>query len=99
MRWKLNAITVVNNNHGGSQSKRGFDRAYEGRLTEKAAEMWTYVDVDFARIAEEMGALGIRVDKPSQLAGAIDQALSANRPVVLDVHTDIGVVAPLPVTV
>lgn len=99
VRWRLNAITVVNNNHGGNQSKRGFDRAYGGDgTTQKAAEMWTYVDVDFARIANEMGALGIRVDKPGDLPSALDQALSADRPVVLDVHTDIGVVAPLPVT-
>jgi acetolactate synthase-1/2/3 large subunit len=53
--------------------------------------------VDFARIAGEMGALGIRVDRPGELAGALDRALSADRPVVIDVHTDIGVVAHLPV--
>jgi acetolactate synthase-1/2/3 large subunit len=98
VRWNLSSITVVNNNHGGNQSKRGFDRAYGGESTDQAREMWTYVDVDFAKIANEMGALGIRVDKPGQLAGAIDQALHAGRPVVLDVHTDIGVAAPLPVT-
>lgn len=99
VRWKLNAITVVNNNHGGNQSKRGFDRAYgEEGSTAKAAELWTYREVDFAKIAAEMGALGIRIDKPAELGAAIDEALSADVPVVLDVHTDIGVVAPLPVT-
>jgi thiamine pyrophosphate-dependent acetolactate synthase large subunit-like protein len=44
-----------------------------------------------------MGALGIRVDKPSELAGALDRGLSAGRPVVIDVHTDIEVIAPVPV--
>jgi acetolactate synthase-1/2/3 large subunit len=27
VRWKINAVTLVNNNGGGNQSKRGFDRA------------------------------------------------------------------------
>jgi acetolactate synthase-1/2/3 large subunit len=98
VRRRVNLITVVNNNHGGNQSKRGFDRAYGGQATDQSRELWTYRDVDFARIAGEMGALGIRVDRPGDLAKALDQALSADRPVVVDVHTDIGVVAPLPVS-
>jgi acetolactate synthase-1/2/3 large subunit len=97
VRRKVNLITVVNNNHGGNQSRRGFDRAYGGQATEQARELWTYHDVDFARIAEEMGALGLRVDKPGDLAPALERALSAGRPVVVDVHTDIGVAAPPPV--
>jgi acetolactate synthase-1/2/3 large subunit len=97
VRRGVNLVTVVNNNHGGNQSKRGFDRAYGGAATERARELWTYRDVDFARIAGEMGALGIRVDRPGDLAPALERALCAGRPVVLDVHTDIDVVAPLPV--
>ncbi|MEV6634773.1 thiamine pyrophosphate-binding protein [Actinoplanes sp. NPDC051470] len=93
-RRGINLVTIVNNNAGGNQSKRGFDRAYGGQATEKSREMWNYRDVDFARIGEEMGALGIRVDRPGDLAKALDQALSANRPVIVDVHTDIEVVAP-----
>jgi acetolactate synthase-1/2/3 large subunit len=94
VRRRVNLITVVNNNHGGNQSRRGFDRAYGGQATDQSRELWTYQDVDFARIAEEMGALGIRVDRPGDLAKALDRALAADRPVVLDVHTDIDVVAP-----
>lgn len=97
VRWNLATVIVVNNNDGGNQSKRGFDRAYEGAATDRSREMWTFHPVDFARIASEMGALGIRVDKPSELAGALDRGLSAGRPVVIDVHTDIEVIAPVPV--
>jgi acetolactate synthase-1/2/3 large subunit len=60
--------------------------------------MWTYQDVRFARIAEEMGALGITVDKPADLVPAFEQAVEAGRPVVIDVRTDVDVVAPLPVS-
>ena len=54
--------------------------------------------VNFARIAEDMGALGIRVEKPADLPGALAQALAANRPVVIDVVTDIDALAPMAVT-
>ena len=63
VRWKLNSVTVVNNNGGGNQSKRGFDRAYGGEQTQQARELWTYNPMNFARLAEDMGALGIRVER------------------------------------
>jgi acetolactate synthase-1/2/3 large subunit len=94
VRWKINTVTVVNNNGGGNQSKRGFDRAYGGQQTDTARELWTYTQVNFARIAEDMGALGIRVEKPGEFAPALKKALAANRPVVIDVVTDIEVLAP-----
>jgi acetolactate synthase-1/2/3 large subunit len=97
-RWGINAVTVVNNNAGGNQSKRGFDRVYGGTQTEQAREMWTFSKINFARIAQEMGAVGIRVEKPAELGPAIAQALKANRPVVIDVVTDIDALAPLAVT-
>jgi acetolactate synthase-1/2/3 large subunit len=97
VRWGINSITVVNNNHSGNQSKRGFDRVYGGKQSEKAHEMWVFTEVDFARLAEDIGAVGIRVEKPADLAPAFDQALSADRPVVLDVVTDIDALAPVAV--
>jgi acetolactate synthase-1/2/3 large subunit len=98
VRWGLSSVTVVNNNHGGNQSKRGFDRAYGGETTDGARRLWTYREVRFARIAEEMGALGIAVDKPAQFPAALEQAIESGRPTVIDVRTDIGIVAPLPVS-
>ena len=96
-RWGINAVTVVNNNSSGNQSKRGFDRVYGGTQTEQARELWTFSRVSFARIAEEMGALGMRVEKPRDIAPALEQALKADRPVVIDVVTDIEALAPLAV--
>jgi len=97
-RWRINAVIVVNNNASGNQSKRGFDRVYGGTQTEQARELWTFSKVNFAHIAEDMGAAGMRVEKPGDIAPAFEQALRANRPVVLDVVTDIEVLAPLAVT-
>src|SRR5258707_6580417 len=97
VRWKINSVTVVNNNASGNQSKRGFDRVYGGQQTEQAKELWTYRPVNFARVAEEIGALGIRVEKPGELASAIQRALKAERPVIVDVVTDIEALAPVAV--
>jgi acetolactate synthase-1/2/3 large subunit len=98
VRWRMNSVTVVNNNSSGNQSKRGFDRVYGGKQTEKALELWTYTHVNFARLAEDMGAIGIRVEKPADFAPALQRALAADRPVIIDVVTDIDALAPVAVT-
>ncbi len=97
VRAKINAVTVVNNNRSGNQGRRGFDRAYGGQQSEKARELWMFNPIDFARIAEDMGAVGIRVVDPGDLRGAIEHALELDRPVVLDVVSDIEAMAPLAV--
>jgi acetolactate synthase-1/2/3 large subunit len=98
VRWNIGSVTVVNNNGGGNQSKRGFDRAYGGEQTAQARELWTYRPMNFARIADDMGALGIRVEKPDDIAPALARALAAKRPAVIDVATDIEAIAPAAVT-
>ena len=98
VRWGINSVTVVNNNGSGNQSKRGFDRAYGGEQTEQARELWTYRKVNFARIAEDIGALGLRVESADAFPAALAQALAANRPAVIDVVTDIDALAPTAVT-
>jgi len=97
VRWGINTVTVVNNNHSGNQSKRGFDAVYGGTQSAQAREMWVFTEVDFSRLATDIGAVGIRVEKPAEFAPAFDRALSADRPVVIDVVTDIDALAPLPV--
>jgi acetolactate synthase-1/2/3 large subunit len=94
VRWKINSVTIVNNNGGGNQSKRGFDRAYGGEPTAKSRELWTYNPMNFAKLAEDMGALGIRVERAGDIAPALARALAANRPAVIDVVSDIDALAP-----
>jgi pyruvate dehydrogenase (quinone) len=52
-------------------------------------------DVPYHRFAELIGLRGIYVDDPERLAQAWDEALSSDRPVVLEVKTD-PEVPPLP---
>ncbi len=98
VRRKINTVTVVNNNSGGNQSVAGFDRAYGGKATEKSHELWQFTHVNLARLAEEIGAVGMRVEKPSELAPALARALVANRPVIIDVVTDVNILAPTAVS-
>ena len=98
VRWNIAAVTVVNNNASGNQSKRGFDRAYGGEQTAKARELWTYRMVDFARIANDIGAVGIRVEKAADFAPGLQKALQSERPALIDVATDIEAIAPLAVS-
>ena len=52
-------------------------------------------DVRYSQFAELIGLKGIYVDDPNDLGAAWDDALSADRPVVLEVKTD-PEIAPLP---
>ena len=98
VRWNIASVTVVNNNGGGNQSKRGFDRVYGGEQNNRSRELWTYRPMNFAKLAEDIGALGIRVDKPSDFAPALARAIASKRPAVVDVATDIEALAPTAVT-
>ncbi|HUQ25263.1 MAG TPA: thiamine pyrophosphate-binding protein [Burkholderiales bacterium] len=98
VRWNIAAVTVVNNNASGNQSKRGFDRAYGGEQTAKGRELWTYTNVDFARVATDIGAVGIRVERPGDFPKALQEALKSGRPAIIDVVTDIEAIAPAPVS-
>jgi acetolactate synthase-1/2/3 large subunit len=98
VRWGINAVIVVNNNGGGNQSKPGFDRAYGGKQTEQARELWTYRMVNFARLAGEIGAFGIRVERPSEIGPALERALRADRLAIVDVVSDIEALGPTPVS-
>ncbi|MBN1687408.1 MAG: thiamine pyrophosphate-binding protein [Spirochaetales bacterium] len=95
LRCGVNTVTVVNNNHSLNQEQGGVERAFGGR-DKKSDSLWMLRDVDFAKIAESMGCFGIRVSKPAELTGALDQALSAGKPAVIDVVTDIEGIAPPP---
>ena len=53
------------------------------------------MDFPYAAYAEMLGLRGYRVEKPEEVGVAWDQALSADRPCVLDVVTDPNV-PPLP---
>ncbi len=53
-----------------------------------SADLWEFNDIDMAKVAEAMGAYGVRVDQPGEIRGALEKALASGRPAVVDVVTD-----------
>ena len=93
LRYGINTVTVVNNNHSLNQEKRGNEVTYGGQ-TAGSDELWMLSDVDFARVAESMGCFGIRVENPNEMQSALEQALASGKPAVIDAVSDIDGIAP-----
>ena len=68
-------------------------KAYAGLGGGDAASMWTFGDINFAKIAEELGCLGIRVERPEDVRAAVERGLASGRPTLVDVATDPDAVA------
>jgi len=95
-RHNINVVVVVNNNSALNQEIKLNEIAYGGKQRGRAEEMWRFPDVNFAKVAESFGCAGIRVEKPGEINGAIRNAVSMNRPVVVDVVSDMYAIAPHP---
>ena len=93
VRWGINTVTIVNNNHGYGQCIAAVEEAYIG-YSGKPEEIYGITETDFAALAEQIGCLGIRVTDPAELPDALTRALAADRPVVIDVVTDTESRAP-----
>ena len=93
LRYGIRTITVVNNNASLNQEQSLNEDIYGGR-TPGSDRMWMLTDSDFASIATAMGCLGLRVDRPQELSGALDQAVNSDLPAVIDVKTAIEGIAP-----
>jgi acetolactate synthase-1/2/3 large subunit len=95
-RHGINAVIVVNNNSALNQEIRLNDAAYGGKQRGRAEEMWRFPDVDFTKVAEAFGCAAIRVTRPGDLGDALKQAYTMERPVVVDVVTDMYAIAEKP---
>jgi acetolactate synthase-1/2/3 large subunit len=87
-RSGIRTVTVVNNNHGLGQCRSPLRRIF-GDEPGKSDEMWAFRDTNFAKIAKEMGCLSMRIERPEEISGAIQTALSADIPSVVEVITDV----------
>ena len=96
-RYGINTVIVVNDNRSLNQCRVGDERVVNANYPGMSADaMWQFSDVDLAKVAESMGAFGIRVTDPANISSAIEEALASNRPAVVDVVSDWDVVAPPP---
>jgi acetolactate synthase-1/2/3 large subunit len=94
-RHGINTVTIVNNNHSLNQERGGNERdAGNGKRTAQSDYFWLFPETDFAKLAEGMGCVGIVVNKPDEVAGALERAFAADKPVLIDVRTDVEGIAP-----
>lgn len=93
VRYHLPVVIVVNDNRSLNQEIWSINAAYGGDHAGRGAEMWMFADFDLARVAERLGCLGLRVEHPAEVQSALDTALAAGRPAVVDVVTDVAAVA------
>jgi acetolactate synthase-1/2/3 large subunit len=94
-RRNIKTVTVVNNNSCFKQCVRGVNRAY-GDDSGSREDMYKFRDTDFAKIAQDMGCFGIRVERPEEISRALKKALEADVAAVVDVVTDPEHDAPWP---
>jgi acetolactate synthase-1/2/3 large subunit len=74
-RLRINLVMVVNNNYSGG--------VIENARFEKA--------VNFAKVADSMGCVGFRVERAADIKAALDKALAAGRPAVVEILGDAAI--------
>lgn len=94
-RCNIPATIIVNNNSGFGQNLTGV-RRISGNRPGRGEELIRFGPTDFTAVARSFGVRGIRVEQASDLAPALQQALAAAEPMVVDVVTDLEPRAPEP---
>jgi len=92
-RHNINTVTIVNNNGGLGQGIPDIQGVY-GDRSGNPQELYGFRPVNFARIAREMGCHGVRVEHPGDIRDALQEALAAGTPAVVEVITGIDYHGP-----
>jgi acetolactate synthase-1/2/3 large subunit len=96
-RRGIGVVLVVNNNSGFGHGWPNYLKQ-AGNRPVAAEQILRFGPTNFARVAEEFGVTGIRVETPDALGPALRRALAMDAPVVVDVATNIECRAPEPWT-
>lgn len=87
-RYGINTVTIINNNGGLVQAIELLDVVYKDGPTEMKEACYRFSNINFAKVAEAMGCWAIRVKKADEIAPAIQQALRAGKPAIVEVMTN-----------
>ncbi|MEK5145707.1 MULTISPECIES: sulfoacetaldehyde acetyltransferase [Psychrobacillus] len=85
----LPVIACVFNNESWAAEKKNQVDYYNNRFIGSNIEA-----PDFADVARSMGALGFTVKKAEDIGPAIEEALKAKKPAIIDIHVDGTMLAP-----
>ena len=83
-RYNIPVIEVVINNHVLGMVRQWQTLFYGERYSSTILQD----DVDFVKVAEALGAVGIRVSTKEEMGPALEKAIAMNRPVVIDCQID-----------
>ena len=84
VRYNIPVVEVVINNHVLGMVRQWQTLFYDKRYSQTILNDKT----DFVKVAESMGAAGLRVTKKEEFAPALEKAISLGVPVVLDCQID-----------
>lgn len=89
VQYRVPAVWVVLNDSGYGMCRDGH------QVLGLTAEEVEIPRVDFAALAASMGAQGVRVEEEGEIEAALEAALAADGPIVIDVHVDANEASPL----
>ena len=91
VEYHIPVVWVIINNHAfGSirDLQHGYFEKREICTSFRDSETGEFYNPDFASMAKAMGANGYHVEKPEEIAVALEAAIKSNRPSVIDVIVD-----------
>lgn len=91
VEWDVPVIWLVMNNGGHGMVCHGERLQFKGKFTTGKFRR----ALDIASIAEALGAKAFRVERPGEMAQAMQEALKSPGPVVIDARTDPEEMPPL----
>jgi acetolactate synthase I/II/III large subunit len=84
-QYRINVVAIVFNNQSFGNVMRDQQNSFGGRHIGDRLQ-----NPDFVKLAESFGVAGLRADSPARLRAALEQALSAGAPVLIEVCSEPG---------
>ena len=96
LRHGFSPVIVVNDNHSMNQEAGPIQQAYDGQPYGKAyQDLMMFEDIDLASVAQAMGCYAERIERPADIAGAMERAFASGKIAVLDMVSAIDAMGPV----
>jgi acetolactate synthase-1/2/3 large subunit len=92
-KFGINTVTVVNNNNAFGMCLQSMYDLYKESPDEGVSKI-TFSGTDFSEVAKIFGLHSIRIERSDEIAPAVEEALAAGRPALVEVITDETAAAP-----
>lgn len=87
VKFGINTVTVINNNGVFAQCSGDIKSVYMND-PERGKKHYTFTSTNYTELAQSFGCYAVRVTEPSQIGPAIQAALAAGKPAVVEVMTN-----------